>query len=243
MPVEIHTNVRHNRYGKGEVIRVTDDKIYVLFGKNQRIFSYPEAFEKGYLMADVDSVSIENTNANSQNSISDSESKMDSSAAVEVKSKREITIDAAEDIHYTKIFEAINATVGTDYTGWMQASWPSGNKKLPFRLWFPKLAETKRGELVSAAFDCVNTISEDWNELIFDDLKDTPPEAERDTVSPPVLIFAKEPKGGPYIFRGVFLKNKKKSTHRHHVYDRIGTRVRLIGQPTERVEILDDFRN
>ena len=59
---------------------------------------------------------------------------------------------------------------------------------------------------------------------------------------PPVLIFAKEPKGGPYIFRGVYLKNKEKSEHRHHVYYRIGTKVRLVGQPSEKIEILDDFR-
>ena len=79
------------------------------------------------------------------------------------------------------------------------------------------------------------------NELIFDDLKDSPPEDE-DSVIPPVLIFAKEPKGGPYIFRGVYLKNKEKSEHRHHVYYRIGTKVRLVGQPSEKIEILDDFR-
>jgi hypothetical protein len=104
------------------------------------------------------------------------------------------------------------------------------------------LAETKDGKLVPAAFDCINTISDDWNELIYDDLKDSPPR-EEDSDVPPVLIFAKDPKGGPYIFRGVYLKNKEKSTHKHHVYDRIGTKVRLVGQPSEELDILDDFRS
>lgn len=49
MLVDIGSIVYHGRYGKGEVIKISGDKIYVAFGKLQRIFSYPEAFEKGYL--------------------------------------------------------------------------------------------------------------------------------------------------------------------------------------------------
>ncbi|MBR0342505.1 MAG: hypothetical protein IJH64_09765 [Oscillospiraceae bacterium] len=49
MLVNIHLIVHHERYGKGEVIKVSDDRIYVAFGKQQRIFPYPQAFDKGYL--------------------------------------------------------------------------------------------------------------------------------------------------------------------------------------------------
>ena len=49
MQINIHTTVRHNLYGKGEVTKITEDKIYVFFGKNQRIFPYPDAFEKEFL--------------------------------------------------------------------------------------------------------------------------------------------------------------------------------------------------
>ena len=370
MLIDIHMTVRHNLYGKGEVTKITDDKVYVSFGKNQRIFPYPDAFEKEFLFIEnapesakgipdeadpaelapedikhhimvikvnqryeenmdpdalysvvrgiwkaskrraqkveyafgvyqsrivavyrptewfvckeaqdklpredivlseknedriffVDefyeqgnspdenqmfyygkSIAKLSMNKNSQNPISYLEPKGMSQASVVVDSNREIVLDAAGSITYTKIYEAINETVGTSYTGWMKATWPSWNSEMSFWIWFPKLAETKNGELVSAAFDCVNTISDDWNELIFDDLKDSPPEDE-DSVIPPVLIFAKEPKGGPYIFRGVYLKNKEKSEHRHHVYYRIGTKVRLVGQPSEKIEILEDFR-
>ena len=370
MLIDIHMTVRHNLYGKGEVTKITDDKVYVSFGKNQRIFPYPDAFEKEFLFIEnapesakgipdeadpaelapedikhhimvikvnqryeenmdpdalysvvrgiwkaskkraqkveyafgvyqsrivavyrptewfvckeaqdklpredivlseknedriffVDefyeqgnspdenqmfyygkSIAKLSMNKNSQNPISYLEPKGMSQASVVMDSNREIVLDAVGSITYTKIYEAINETVGTSYTGWMKATWPSWNSEMSFWIWFPKLAETKNGELVSAAFDCVNTISDDWNELIFDDLKDSPPEDE-DSVVPPVLIFAKEPKGGPYIFRGVYLKNKEKSEHRHHVYYRIGTKVRLVGQPSEKIEILEDFR-
>ena len=214
MAIEIHTIVHHNLYGTGEVTKITNEKIYVAFGDKQRIFPNPEAFEKGYLSTVASSTGT-----------------------------GEVILDVADNISYEKIYDAINETVGTSYTGWMKATWPSSYPDLPFRLWFPKLAETKNGQLVSAAFDCVNTISDDWNEVIFDDLKDTPVGSKDVRYNGISLIFAKEPKGGPYIFRGAFIDDAEKSRPKHHVSKRIGTKVKLIGQPANQIEILDDFRN
>ena len=104
------------------------------------------------------------------------------------------------------------------------------------------MAETKNGEKVPAAFDCVNTISDDWNEVVYDDLKDGYVEGGKQYTGVN-LIFAKEPEGGPYVFRGVFERNIEKTKQNHHVYKRIGTKVKLIGQPAEQMVILDDFRN
>lgn len=53
MLVDIHTTVRHNLYGKGEVVKIIDDKVYVLFGNEQRIFTYPDAFDKGFLIIET----------------------------------------------------------------------------------------------------------------------------------------------------------------------------------------------
>ena len=53
MTVDIHTSVSHNLYGQGEIVKIKDDKVYVLFGNKQRIFPYPSAFEKGYLKTNV----------------------------------------------------------------------------------------------------------------------------------------------------------------------------------------------
>lgn len=85
MSVNIHTPVCHNLYGKGEVVKVTDDNIYVQFEKKQRVFPYPEAFEKGYLSADVEIESTEN------DSVSASTKKMsdDSRKIVKKLSKQE----------------------------------------------------------------------------------------------------------------------------------------------------------
>ena len=61
MTVDIHTRVRHSFYGKGEVVKITDDKLYVSFENKQRIFQYPDAFEKGYLSADIEIESVKKT--------------------------------------------------------------------------------------------------------------------------------------------------------------------------------------
>lgn len=41
--------VFHKEYGKGTIAKFTEKNIYVMFSDTQRIFPYPEAFEKGYL--------------------------------------------------------------------------------------------------------------------------------------------------------------------------------------------------
>lgn len=156
---------------------------------------------------------------------------------------REVILDAHDMIGHNTIYDAINATVGTQYRGWMKACWPNAFPDGAFRIWFPKLAECRDGQPVPSSFDCLNTISNDWNEVIFDDLK------ERQTEDGPQyygydLIFAKDP-DGPYIFRGVYIRDKEKSRPNHGVSKRIGTKVRLTGkpgQPADKIEILDDFR-
>lgn len=39
------------------------------------------------------------------------------------------------------------------------------------------------------------------------------------------------------------MDDKEKSGSKHYVSTRVGTKVKLIGQPSENIEILDDFRN
>ena len=47
--VEPGALIFHKDYGEGIITSVTDENIYVAFGEKARIFSNPEAFEKGYL--------------------------------------------------------------------------------------------------------------------------------------------------------------------------------------------------
>ena len=54
------------------------------------------------------------------------------------------------------------------------------------------------------------------------------------------LTFVKDTPKSPYRFMGVYRLTKM--DHLHHTYERIATRVRLIGDPVDKVELLDDFR-
>lgn len=235
MKLKVHTKVRHKEYGEGKINKITSDKVYVAFNGKLFIFDLPEAFENGYLIPIEDDVVIERKEkpeeVRSENIIK------------KTKGVNGVVLDANDMIGYDKIYEAINATVGTDYSAWMTACWPSANTKQPFRLWFIKLAKRKNGVLVPAANKCLNTISDDCNEVVYDNLKENEPSGEYKSYNGYSLIFTKDPKGGPYIFRGVFIADMEKSYTNHHVSKRVGTIVKLIGKPAYNIEILDDFRN
>lgn len=151
-------------------------------------------------------------------------------------------LDASLHIEFKSIYEAINTCVGTNYTGWMKACYPSVNGGLNYRMWFPKLAKIKDGQKESAAFDCLNTISDDWNQLVFEDLKRSP-DYEQDSEQMYKgydLIFAKDPDGG-YLFRGVFIRDEDNSKGNKFVSKRIATKVRMIGNPADNIELLDSI--
>lgn len=149
-------------------------------------------------------------------------------------------LDASLNIEFGSIYEAINACVGTDYTGWMKACYPSVSGNDNFRMWFPKLAKVKNGDPVPTANDCVNTISDDWNQLVFEDLKLTSDEEPDYIYKGYDLIFAKEPDGG-YVFRGVFVYDEANSDSNRYVAKRIATKVRMIGNPATDIELLDNI--
>ena len=153
--------------------------------------------------------------------------------------ERSTILDANERHSFHTIVEAINYCTGTNYAGWMKACWPSVFPDSGLRMWFPKLSRKVNADYISEAFECVNYISDDWMEFVFDDYR-----SNVDDTSDPIiyrgydLIFAKEI-DGDYLFRGVFVRDDTKSSHRHHVSKRIATRVKLIGTPAHELELLD----
>lgn len=48
--IEKGTEVLHKSYGKGNISKITEDRIYIQFDCGLRIFPFTDAFEKGYLM-------------------------------------------------------------------------------------------------------------------------------------------------------------------------------------------------
>ena len=155
----------------------------------------------------------------------------------EMAKKIEI-LDAKEVYEFPTIFEAINDSIGTEYSGWMKACWPNVKGNGNFRMWIPKLAKKRDGELVPAAFDCVNTISDDWNEFVFEDLKGKSRDLS-DKYWGMDLIFAKDHSNHGYVFRGVYVRDGEKSKPNYDVSKRIATKVKLVGNPAYDIELLD----
>lgn len=234
MKLKVHTRVRHKEYGEGKINKITSDKVYVAFNGKLFIFDLPDAFENNYLIPIEDDVVIEGKE--------DLEEAKAENMLKKTQGVNEVILDAGDMIGYDTIFEAINAATGTNYTAWMKACWPSANTNQSFRLWFIKLAKRKNGVLVPAANKCLNTISNDCNEVVYDNLKENEPSGEYKPYRGYSLIYTKDPNGGPYIFRGIFIADMEKSHTNHHVSKRVGTKVKLIGKPAYKIEILDDFR-
>lgn len=154
-------------------------------------------------------------------------------------------LDVNDHVSFKKKIEAINWCTEKDYDkniAWQQACWPSNRpKSYDFRIWFPRLAPKKNGEYIPATNDCVNYLSEDWNYFFFDDLRKDRKSAEpADRYLGLDLIFAKDV-DGDYIFRGVYMIDLNKSKPNHFLYKRIATKIKLIGKPVERFEILDSI--
>lgn len=150
-----------------------------------------------------------------------------------------IILDVKDNPSFHTIYEAINYCFGTNYTGWMKACWPNVYPQNNIRVWFPKLSRTKNGERVSEAFDCINYLSSDWNEIVFDDLKSqTASMRHEDHYWGNDIIFAKDP-DGDYLFRGLFIRDGEKSSPNHCVSKRVATRIKLIRSPELKIEHLD----
>ena len=125
----------------------------------------------------------------------------------------------------------------------MKAGYPRNSKEsIPgintgdrFRIWLPKLYRNKSGwhNILSDDGRHFYEESEDSTAVDWMDIDDSGSKALS-------LIFVREKRNTPYKFIGVFEAGKME--HLNHTYDRIATRVKLIGNPVNRIELLDDIR-
>ena len=147
-------------------------------------------------------------------------------------------LDVSERRAFRTIYEAINWSVGTDYRYWGRACWPNGRPTDGFRMWFTQLAYVERGRYVPATFNCINLICCNGNYHVFDKVNPKEPDVMAAQTWKYDLIFSKEV-GGSYFFRGVFISDTENSAMHHYVSKRIATKVKLIGCPARRLELLD----
>ena len=116
-----------------------------------------------------------------------------------------------------------------------QESIPGINPGDRFRIWLPKLYGNKSGwhDVLSDDGKHFYEKSEDSKALDWMDVDDSGSKVLS-------LIFVQEKRNSPYRFVGVFKAGKME--HLNHTFDRIATRVKLIGNPVNKIELLDDIR-
>ena len=139
-------------------------------------------------------------------------------------------LNVSDNIHMEHIVDILNKYAGTKYDGWQQGTWKPSNVNTDYFFWFPKMAnKNKKGEYVSAAFDCINTHNEDWTEIVYEDKKIDKNNGDEGLTNDYSLIFAKE--NEEYIFRGVFIQVLDKHEPYKYFYKKISDRAVLFGNP------------
>ena len=139
--------------------------------------------------------------------------------------------------------DVLNEAFGFGESLFMKAGYPRNPKEsIPgskpgdrFRIWLPKLYGNISGwhNILSDDGEHFYEKSDDSTAVDWMDVDDSGSKALS-------IIFAQEKRNDPYRFVGVFKAGKME--HLNHTYDRIATRVKLIGNPVNRIELLDDVR-
>ncbi|MCR5383139.1 MAG: hypothetical protein K6E72_00640 [Saccharofermentans sp.] len=152
--------------------------------------------------------------------------------------ERSIILDACDNKMFHTIYEAINYCVGTSYTGWMKACWPTYLPQDGFRIWFVKLAIKKNGEFIPGVNGCINKLIDNGDCFIFDDLRTDNAGDGEERYWGYDLLFTKE-LGEDYRFSGVYIKDRQQTRPYHSVSRRVATRVELLGNPARKLVLLD----
>ena len=166
-------------------------------------------------------------------------------AKLEVLPKRFDVLDANDDNCQFRInIDVLNEAFGVGRSMFAKACYPdtkggfipgteAGDK---FFIWMPKL--------YSNSSEWKNVVSEDGNEIyeVAESIRheDWINDENQDRVENMRIVFVEPDPKSSYKFVGVFRSSKV--THCNHTYERIATKIRLIGNSVTKVELLDNCR-
>ena len=114
-------------------------------------------------------------------------------------------------------------------------SFSGNNPNDRFIIWMPKLYSNS-SEWKNTLYHGGIEIHEDAEETRHVDWIET----EKHDLTVLRIVFVKPDLRSPYEFAGVY--QSEKMNYLYHTFKRIATRVRLIGNPVVRIELLDDDR-
>ena len=164
-------------------------------------------------------------------------------AKLEVLPKRFDMLDANDDSCQFRInIDVLNEAFGVGRSMYARACYPDrkgeyftsnkpGDKLF---IWMPKL--------YANSSEWKNVVSEDGNEIyeIAESSRHEDWISEEDDLGALRIVFVKPDPKSPYKFAGIFKSGKMDFCN--HTYERIATKVKLIGNPVTKIELLDDNR-
>ena len=125
--------------------------------------------------------------------------------------------------------------------GHQKALWrPDGIET--WEVWFPKILRDKNEHPKATDSGWVNSISIDGitiSERLVDMQKEDYWPIEGFAEDLIRLVFAYDCESEDYIFRGAFVGNNEATEGRNHIFTRIATEVRLLGNPVYGIELID----
>lgn len=155
--------------------------------------------------------------------------------------KRFDTLDANDRTCNFRInIDVLNECFGANKTSYRHACYPQGKNQYllgtkpeeKYLAWLPKL--------FGNSSEWKNTISHDDNTIyeVAEESRNTDwMEEDKHIIDAKRLVFVKPAPDMPYVFKGVFVNDRM--DYLNHSYRRIATKVRLIGNPVTKVELLD----
>lgn len=101
-------------------------------------------------------------------------------------------------------------------------------------IWMPKL--------YGNSSEWKNVVSEDGSEIyeVAENSRNEDWITEDDDLGALRIVFVKPDPKSPYKFMGIYKSGKM--DYCNHTYERVATKIKLIGNPVTRVELLDDNR-
>ncbi len=162
-------------------------------------------------------------------------------ATLEILPKRFEILDSTSSDRYFRVnVDVINECFGAERSMYMHACYPQGKNKTifgskegeKFFVWMPKLYSNNS--------EWINSVSDD-GKMIYETAEVTRHtdwmNEDKHDIEALRIVFVKPTPKAPYEFFGVYANDKM--NFKQHSYRRIATKIRLIGNPVTRVEIVD----
>ena len=155
----------------------------------------------------------------------------------EKKHSEEKILSVGDNKSYYGHVEILNSVFNMNYKGHQKATKNINNET---RIWFPKIEKDKNGKIKNNKSNWKNNYNDDCSIITT-----IPPEPKKSSLLDYErinLIFIMF-NNHNYKFVGAFKLDKEESNELKHVQRRVATKVRLIGSPVSKVELIIENRN